>query len=222
MRTNASAVPDESSSCPGPIARAPSADAWWSWPASVSSAPRSSGLTASDVSVPTGTPACTSGGISARVAPDHSSASSHQSRAATSSQPVRPASDSSTTTSPPSRRTTHPLTSKRIVASRLDGSCLRSQRCLVSENCPRRGFPAMPPNTSTPSRSARFATSSRSRSSCQAMTGASGFSLASVSMPDSPMLVTPTARTGTAAASAAALSASAAPRHRTSASIWVP
>ena len=90
---------------------------------------------------------------------------------------MRPASDSSRAASPPRRRTTQPPTSKRVVAVRLAGSWSSSQRCLVSENWPRSGFPAMPPNASAPSCSLRSATSSPSRSSCHAITGASGRSV---------------------------------------------
>ena len=81
----------------------------------------------------------------------------------------------------------------------------------------------MPPKVSAPMVAARSATSSPSRSSCQAMTGANGRSRASARTPDSPMLVMPTARDGhPGVAAAASLSASKALRHSASASISVP
>ena len=71
VRRTASAEPWESSTSPAPATPVPTAAAWWSWPAIVTTAPASSGWQA----VPIGCPAATSGGISDAAAPDHASSS---------------------------------------------------------------------------------------------------------------------------------------------------
>ena len=138
--------------------------------------------------------------------------------------PCAPPRDSSMTASPPSRRTIQPPTSKRVVARRLRGHVAQQpavlgQRELAPQWLSRDAAEGRRPRCVA----ARSATSAPSRSSCQAMTGASGRSRRVDEHAGLPHAGDPDRRDRQARRpSAAALSASKALRHNASASIWMP
>ena len=159
VRTRASAVPQESSWSSGAAACAPSAAAWWSWPAVVSTAPTSRATPQSAPARPSAVPEVTRGANRPVSAPDQSTASVHQSRAARSSQPVRDASDASEASSPPSPRTTHSAMLRRRTAVAAAGSVSSWRRCLVSDHCDLSGSPVVVLNVAAPRSCANRSTS---------------------------------------------------------------
>src|SRR5215207_9950750 len=187
-RMNASAVPHDTSTSPSPVAPAPTAALRWSWPPTASTASRA--RASRSPARPAGVVAGTGSASSPGGAPAHSSASSHQPRAWTSSQPVREASDSSLTCSPPSLCTIH--------------SPPRSQRYFTSEHRGRGASPVRSEKRSPPSSAISRSACAAPRESCQAIAGATGSPLASSSTPVSAKLATPSAPIGPSGAAASA------------------
>src|SRR4051794_21528262 len=206
-RTNASAVPHESSTSPSPTAPAPTAALRWSCPPTASTAPRACG--SASPTVPSGVPAKAGSGSRPGGAPDHASVSSHQPRACRSSQPVREASESSAPCSPPSPCTTHSPTLSQRTPRALSSRWSRSQRYFATVRSAREESPVVARNAGISSSSR--AASSSPRESCQAIEGITGSPRRSSRTPVSAMPDTPTAAirsSGTwASASCAAASA---------------
>src|SRR5215207_2895582 len=213
-RMNASAVPQETSTSPSPVAPAPTAALKWSWPPTASTASRIRGRRSP--ARPAGVVAGAGCGSSPGGAPDHASASSHQPRAWTSSQPVRDASDSSLTCSPPSRCTTHSAPLSQRTPRSAPACSSRSQRYFTSEHSGRGANPVRSEKRSAPSSAISRSAWGAPRESCQAIAGATGSPRASSRMPVSAKLATPSAPIGPsgAASSASPAAASAASTSR--------
>src|SRR5215207_1898200 len=206
-RMNASAVPQETSTSPSPVAPAPTAALKWSWPPTASTASRIRGRRSP--ARPAGVVAGAGCGSSPGGAPDHACASSHQPRAWTSSQPVRDASDSSLTRSPPSRCTIHSAPLSQRAPCAVSGRSSRSQRYLTSEHSGRGASPVRSEKRSVPMSAISRATCSAPRESCHAIAGATGSPRASSSTPVSAKLATPSAPIGPSGAPSSASRAAA-------------
>src|SRR4051794_15319610 len=204
-RTNASAVPHESSTSPSPTAPAPTAALRWSWPPTASTAPRASGSASS--TSPSGVPAGTGWGRRSAGAPDHVSASSHHARAWRSSQPVREASESSAAWSPPSRCTTQSPTLSQRTPRSVSGTWSRNQRYFATVRSARGESPVIAGKSA--STSPRCAASSSPRESCHAIAARTGSPCASSRIPVSAMLETPRPATRPSGAAASASPAAA-------------
>src|SRR3954470_1723941 len=206
-RTNASAVPHESSTSPSPTAPAPTAALRWSWPPTASTAPRASG--SASPTPPSGVPPATGSGSIPAGAPDQASVSSHHARACRSSEPVRDASDSSAAWSPPSPWTTQSPTLSQRTPRSVSGTWSRSQRYFATVRSARGDNPVIVGKSAICAPS--LAASSSPRESCHAIAGITGSPRASSRIPVSAMLETPSPATrppgAAASASRAAVSA---------------
>ena len=176
VRTNASAVPHESSWSPGPAACAPTVAAWWSWPAVVSTAPASRARPSAFRTVPRAVPDVTSGGSRLAGAPDQVQVV----RAPAPRGQVEPAGAGGqrgrrSRESPPRHATIHSAMFRRVTAVATGRIVVHLPAVLGQRPLPRNGRPAgVAERLVLRQRVSSSATSPTSRLSCQAMTGATG------------------------------------------------